>query len=76
MKKVFQSLAALSALVPCVAAADADSYSAGYKLGFFVGQLVRTYGVYIAAAALLAVVAWLWLRSRKPHAIGTAGKGD
>ena len=76
MKKAFQGLAVLSTLVPCIASADVDSSSAGYRAGFYVGRLVGTYGVYLAAAALLAVVAWLALRRRKPRATRTAGGND
>ena len=74
MKKAFQRLTVLSSVVPVVAMADPASrdagYSAGYKLGWYVGRFVGTYGLYLCAALLVAVVGWLWFRrstSRRRH---------
>lgn len=58
----FRSLVVLLASVPLLAAASAPGHSTSYKLGWHVGRVIGTYGIYIAAAALLVVVGWLWIR--------------
>jgi hypothetical protein len=65
-----RNLAISLALVPGIASADTESYSAGYRIGWLVGSFIDSYGVYLRAAALIGIVGWLWFRrsrARKPR---------
>lgn len=64
----FRSVGVLLAFAPIAASANTPSHSASYKLGWHVGRLIGTYGIYLAAAALLGVFAWLWIRRAKARA--------
>lgn len=65
----FRYLVVLLAWVPLIAMADADSRSAGYKAGWYVGRWIGTYGIYLGAAAALAVFGWLWFRRARSRAV-------